>query len=320
MANKNIFLTLLLLGLIGRWIVVPAIKRMEAVNQINKIDQISDIQFECIKKTSYTAIELTNPFFLEASRIGLTREYLRNYGEGLYSQDAFNTSFLRGLTAKKTTNENDQEFINSLSENDLKSFILGLYQCSNSECRDFTTTNLATLENKIDPRSRLLLKIKSDEPWSIKNKYVEEFLFLVEKDEAYSMMIFLVEYIPNHPRLRKYLEKYYLKIIGQKNIDKAAVHLSRYNSGWHDRKYVEILSSKNLAHIDSFIQTMRIDCPRKAEKIYQVVNGLSKQTQQLAIEEAYYILGPTDKLAKELKLDSLKFIEDSKCHRPIDTI
>ncbi|EQC45988.1 hypothetical protein [Bacteriovorax sp. Seq25_V] len=321
MINKNLFFVLLVIGLFGRWIVVPSLKRLEAGKAVNKINSGLGTGLECMKLETCTALDLSNPIFLESSRVNETRAYLKKHFESLYSYDGFNTFHLLGQLSKVSKNEDEEKlFLKSLSSKNLHAFGLGLYHCNSRDCRDYVVAYEASLKEILSERTFLLLKIKSDDSWELKNRYLDRLLEIIEKEQEYSLAVSLIEFIPNHPRLRKFLEKYYLYLIGQKNIDRAAVHLSRYNPGWHDRTYKEILNSGLLAHIDAYITTMKIDCPSRLNDIYSGIEKLSKQSQALAKEEAYYLLNATDSLAKKLNLDPLKFVSDSKCHRPFEEI
>lgn len=314
----NILLTMIFVGIFGRWVFIPSIKNI----YLNKKEAgagedfqvgFEQVQTDCIKKRSCLISDLLNPYFLHNESLKTTREYILDNFSMLKNEN----EYLSYLLLAHFVNTTSFDFVSGenlahLTLAQQAGFFEGLFHCAGSECKEYFKLNEEHIKKYATRIQFLKIRLKQEESWTKLNKELDELLNLIIQNQSYIQLISLIEYIPNHPKLRSSLEKYYLNIFGQKNIEKAAFHLSRYNPGWHDRKFSEVFSSKSSPHIDHFILTMIVGCPQKTmEMVQKHWNNINKVSQDIFKAQLKLFLGPKDEAFKFFSFENLNV--DSKC-------
>lgn len=317
----NILLTMVFIGLFGRWVFVPSIKKIYMNKSENHTDDFQvgfeQVQTDCIKKRSCLISDLLNPYFLHKENVVTTREYILDNFTTLRNEN----EYLSYLLLAHFVNTTSFDFISGenlahLTKPQQAGFFEGLFHCVGSECKDYFKLNETHIKKYSTRIQFLKIRLKQEESWTKLNKELDELLNLIIENQSYIQLISLIEYIPNHPKLRSSLEKYYLNIFGQKNIEKASFHLSRYNPGWHDRKFSEVLSSRSNPHIDNFLLTMIVGCPQKTMQMIRTnFSNLSDISKEIFKSQAKLFLSRKDEAYKFFNFpESDKEMElESKC-------
>lgn len=286
-----ILLTMIFVGLFGRWVFVPAINNLHQQKNVKSPNdfqiEFAGVQKDCISKNKCLISDLLNPYFLQPENQQLARAYILENLSILKKENLYLTYLLIG----HFINNESFEFLsgtklNTLNEEKKAGLFEGLFHCPLVECKKYFEKNKEYIKKNATRIQYLKILLKQEGSWVEHNKELDELLGLIVKNETYIQLISLIEYIPNHPKLRANIEKYYLKIFGQRNINKAAFHLARYNQGWHDRKFNEVFTSKSSPHIDGFIEMMKVGCPQKINEMKVIYfNKLNAVSQKLFLNE-----------------------------------
>jgi hypothetical protein len=315
MKTYHYFAIFTLITVFTKWVILP---------EVNKVDQRDlykkDLRFEasehnCVSKGECGLHDLmSGPQLTGANKLE-TRKYVLSNWKELVKQSPVDSYFLRARIITK--DDFSAKFLNMIlasGREQQAGFLQGLYSCHDIECENFAQEYLKTWENIPYMEEEVAkLKIKLPGHWSQKNKVLEKLLKLYANNEEYARAVTLIDFIPNHPGLKEFLAKHYLKIIGQGLIDRTSYHLARYEHTWHDKMYEEVMKSGNLAHIDAFLKTMKVSCPQNVDKIFSFWDSWNKPTQSIARNEARYLLDESNQLLKKIDLNVSELVKEAKC-------
>ena len=314
MKKHSFLLTIIAVGVFGRWVLVPSLNRLKERGERQAAEAKKVVVTSCFSVDKCSIEELYSMRFKNSENRPLLRKYILSHW------DEISQTHLKQLWYLRAQVINDEDLENSLLKSvkllnkDLqKSFLRGLFLCHHRACTSFSKKNINAWDKTIYFEEVNSLQIKLPGSWSKKNKYLVALLTSYSKSAEFTKAVALIDYIPNHPKLKKFIESNYLKIIGQRNIEKVTYHLARYNSGWHDRSYKSVLESREGAHIDSFIRNMKVGCPQKLDLIFSYWSGWSNATRSFAKLEAKYLFGKVTKQTKMMGLTVKDFVEESKC-------
>jgi hypothetical protein len=314
MKKQYFFLALIIIGILGKWVVMPSVKRMKMEQKALAEKQQKEVVTSCFSRGKCSITELLSLESQNGNRRELLRNYvLKNWNE-ISSQSQKTAWYLRAQVI--TAEDIKQSFLDSvlaLDKNLQHSFLKGLSLCHNRHCLDFGKKFYTSWSQEEFFEEVSLIRIKVPGHWSKKNKILKGLLDTFEYSGEFTKAVALIDFIPNHPSLKKFLEVNYLKIIGQSNIDKVALHLARYNSGWHDRSIAKIMGSLSNSHIDSYLRNMKVGCPQKVLDIYKFRNGWNSVTKEVARVEAKYLFNQSNEITRELGLKDIDFVSESKC-------
>lgn len=321
MKIHHIFAAFIVIGIFGRWIVIPSVKRVKLEKEYQAKKDAKEAQASCFDKGHCSLYDLMRGPELVGEFRPLSVKYLHKNWEELLKENSYLAWKLRGMLIGDE--DNKALFIKSLKELDSrhqKAFLSGLYSCHERACQSFYAKNMELWkDDKIYFEEVSRLDLKQPGHWGKKNKILKSLLVNYEEREEYARAIELLEFIPNHPQLKKFVEKFYLKIIGQRNIDNAAVHLARYNNGWADRQFKTILESDVPAHKDAFLGVLKISCPQKLNQIYSYWSQWNNNTRKIALNEARYLLKDNEKLREKIGLKKTSLVLGSKCHSSLSS-
>lgn len=337
MVNKSyLFLTLIVIGILGRWVLVPSIAKIHDLNEAQKHEKIDNLNtYEtCFSAQNCLPEDLLHPLNLTSQREKAVRLYLQNNQQIFLKNGKYITYFLNGVYLNLDLNSSVEMQLKNMREKDRKAFFDGLFYSPLASTNSFLNDNFTAFKKFCPSRIDCLkLEIKaSPEAWEIKNKKLEELFLEVEKSGNLTALVPLLDIIPNHPLLRNFLEKNYLLIVGENNIDRISSHLARYNPGWHDRQYKKILESNKQVAIHYFIETLNVGCPGQKKEIFKILkdkyflqNDSSLEAIKNSIsEQASYLFSDNDSERKEFRVQDTKLksneAKDSKCTRSFGEI
>lgn len=317
---RNFFLALIIIGITGRWIIIPAIKSEKVRRELSDKTNISVSKFQCLDKGTCGLSELSSmPFLVGENREKTRQQVLKVEYESHSNPRTYH--FLRGSLVKGIDDEDSVSFVNSLDKENKIYYLQGLFFCQHVECQEFIENHLSKLNlNELD-EFRLKFLLRKSGSWRIKNDYLKELLDMYSRNGEFSKALHLIDHIPNHPRLKRFIEAHYEDVVSDFLIMKASVYLSRYNKGWHVRKLDKLIEKGSLIHIDNFLSTLKNDCPsdmKKIDKFFESLlkkNKLNDHSRELYKESLRYIVTNKDELFKKYNLREQDLVKGSLCHR-----
>jgi len=293
---------------------MPSIKTMKKKQDHKREALQKEVVTSCFLRGKCSVQELLSMHSQTGNRKEMLKNYLIKNWQELLADSPTTSWYLRAQVIDE--GDINQEFLTEvlkLPKNFQHAFLKGLANCHNRHCLDFGKKYHESFSSEEFFEEIHLILIKAPGSWVQKNKLLKKLLESFSKSREFTKAVSLVDYIPNHPLLKKYLEKHYLNIIGQSQIEKAALHLSRYNQGWHDRNVRRVLNSLYSAHIDAYLKYMRVGCPQRLEKIYSYKKKWNSATQLIAKNEAKYLFKEINSYPRDLGLRKMDLIQDSKC-------
>ncbi len=321
MTNKtwrNVFLTFLFLGVFGRWIFLPAIKNIHQKSHEKEQLNLQIEQLSCVRKRDCQAKDLRQIPNLIGENRALTREYLNTH-KNLFTDQQRLFYFLKGFLVGDATG--DKTFLSHLNKQNMtyrESFFQGLLLCHHLECFDYFKEYEALLNFEGSKDFKLRLKLKSPYlQWHEKNKHLQVLLSMYQDNQAHSKSIDVIDFIPNHPALKSFIEKHFHKINGEDKSRRASIYLSRYVRGWHQRR-VGSLNELSFSQLKYFILSLKNDCPGNLVSVLKAIKEhplYEKSLKSTLGHELRYLAMDYPKIRKEFRLTKEDMIKDSLCHR-----
>lgn len=320
MKKYHYFLVLIAIGIIGKWVVMPSVKTMKLRQDREREKQQKEVLSSCFLRGKCSVSELLSMRSQTGNQKEQLREYvLKNWGT-LVHQSPKTMWYLKAQII--TAEDINEEFISDilkLSKFNQQAFLQGLSHCHNRHCLDFGKKYYARFNQEDFYDEINLIRIKVPGHWSEKNDILKRLLDSYESSREFTKAATLIDFIPNHPMLKKFLEKHYLRVIGHTHIEKVALHLARYNPGWHDRNYKRVMKSRYMAHIDAFLLNMKVGCPQKLKEIFSYKSYWNEATLEIAKKEARYLFKEMSPVVSDLGLKKEDFIASSKCTEQRET-
>ena len=318
--KRNLFLALIVIGLVGRWMIVPSIKNEKKRREMKANSRVSLSKFSCLDKGTCGLSELSSMPFLLGENRAKTRLELQKYeNESMSNIKTF--YFLSGSLVRGRDDQSSLDLLNSLDKAKRQHFLDGLYFCQHLECQQFLDQYMEKFDLVEMREMELKLLLKKAGSWKVKNGFLKELLDIYASTNQYSKALHIVDVIPNHPRLKKFIEVHYEKVVSDFLIMKAAVFLSRYNKGWHLRKEKSLIKDGSLIHMDQYLATLKNDCPADLMRLDKFVVRLKKEEKinahslNIYRDSLRYLVKENDFLKKKYKITDEEIVEGSLCHR-----
>ncbi len=271
---RNLFLALLFLGVFGRWILLPGIRNVKVRTSGKNQKELKISDLSCLRESSCRIEDLRGIHNLLGDNRVPSRHYLIKNKMSFIENNSTLYYYLRAFLVGDTALDKQLSIeLGRLSDREFSSFLRGLFQCHHLECQNFFNENKEKLQLEKYVEIGLKLKIKSMAiPWHEKNKYLSRLLDNYHREEAHTHALDIIDYVPNHPKLKRFVEKHFDKIRPGNNSRKAAIYLSRYVKGWHDRKMSKLENLSN-THLEDFIFTLKNDCPGDLKRMVKSIES-----------------------------------------------
>ena len=320
MRKSVFFIILIVLGICGRWLLLPEVKRITIMKLYEEKKQNKvDILLTCLANGRCEKNEIFNgKIIFNKEKLQSLRSYLIKNKNKIIGREFYR---LRALVL--TDADLMGPFLNELKHISLKnlsSFIYGLFLCHSIRCRNFYVEKknffkkISMQFSDVDLDLNILkLSLKENKHWKEKGKVLRKYLEMLKKNKKIDDVIDIIKYIPNHPLLKRFVMVNYLEIKKQYNIKVGAIYLARYYGPWHFLKYKEIFISKSYIHKKNFILSLKITCPKNIKQIYSMFQNDEKLLDDLFLESRYLFSKQKDLPQKLNKRNEFKSIKYSKC-------